>query len=110
VGDARPISDSDPISSGDPEQMALEILRLRDLVAGAEAKIGELTTRISRLDADRAHSASLWQERIANTEHELAVARSFEQRNTELLNSTSWKLGQILLLPVAAWRRVSDRR
>ena len=90
--------------------MALEILRLRDLLAGAEAKIGELTTRISRLDADRQHSASLWQERIANTEHELAVARSFEQRNAELLGSTSWKLGQLLLRPVAAWRRISGHR
>jgi hypothetical protein len=107
VTDESHVVHVDPIASGDPEQMTLEILRLRDLLAGAEAKIGELSTRISRLDAERAHSASLWQERIANTEHELAVAKTFEQRNAELLASTSWKLGQILLRPVAVWRRVS---
>lgn len=90
--------------SGDIELMTLEILQLRDLVRGADAKVGELQTRLSRLDAQRAQSERLWSER---TEHTEALLEAAHQRVAAMESSTSWKIGQFVLAPVAVWRRAT---
>ena len=96
--------DPDPINTGDAQLMTLEIMRLRDLLRGAEAQIGELQTRLSRLDAQRAHSERLWIERLDHTDRQLEAAQKKVQA---MESSTSWKIGQFVLRPVAAWRRVA---
>jgi hypothetical protein len=94
----------DPLTSRDPELLVLEVLELRDLLRGAEAKIGELQTRIARLDAQRSHSAELWAHRMDHTDRQLAAA---EQRVAMLESSTSWRIGQFVLRPLALWRRIA---
>lgn len=94
----------DPVLSGDAELLVLEVLRLRDLLRGAEAQVGELQTRLSRLDAQRAHSERLWSERMDHTDRQLAAA---EDRRAAMEASTSWRIGQHVLRPVAAWRRIT---
>ncbi len=103
MGDGS-IPDSDPILGGDMERMTLEILRLRDLLCGADAQIGELETRLSRLDAQRAHSERLWIERLEHTDRQLEDA---QQQVLAVHASSSWRIGQFVLKPVAAWRRVA---
>ena len=90
--------------SRNPERLVLEILELRDLLRGAEATIGELQTRLARLDAQRARSEELWVQRIDHTDRQLAAA---EQRFAMLETSTSWKIGQFVLRPIALWRRLA---
>lgn len=95
-------SNIDPIASGDPEQLTLEILRLRDLLRGAEAQIGELTTRLERLDEQRRLSEAQWTHRIQHTDRQLAAAI---ERAEAIESSTSWRIGQLVLTPVGLWRR-----
>ena len=95
-------SNTDPISSGDPEQLVLEILRLRDLLRGAEAQAGELTTRLARLDEHRRLSEQEWAHRIEHTDRQLADAT---ERAEALESSTSFRIGQLLLSPVGLWRK-----
>ena len=97
-------SSADPAISRNPERLVLEILELRDLLRGAEATIGELQTRLARLDAQRARSEELWLQRSDHTDRQLAAA---EQRMVMLQTSTSWKIGQFVLRPIAFWRRLA---
>ena len=97
-------SSADPAISRNPERLVLEILELRDLLRGAEATIGELQTRLARLDAQRASSEELWLQRSDHTDRQLAAA---EQRMVMLQTSTSWKIGQFVLRPIAFWRRLA---
>jgi hypothetical protein len=97
-------SNPDPVVSRDPELLVLEVLELRDLVRGAEAKIGELQTRLARLDAQRSRSEELWAHRMDHTDRQLTAA---EQRVTMLETSTSWRIGQFVLRPLAVWRRIA---
>jgi chromosome segregation ATPase len=99
-------TDVDPVATGDVERLSVEVLRLRDLVHGYEAEIGELDTRLSRLDEQRKHSERLWQERLEHTERDLARA---VDRAAAIEASTSWRLGQFLLKPVDVWRRTIRR-
>lgn len=92
----------DPIESGDAELLALEVLRLRDLLRGAEAQIGELTTRLSRLDEQRRLSEAQWLHRIEQADRELAAAI---ERAEAIESSTSWRIGQLVLTPVGLWRK-----
>jgi hypothetical protein len=94
---------TDPIDTGDPEQLSLEILRLRDLVRGSEARIGELTTRLARLDEQRKLSEAEWIHRMEHTDRQLEAAI---ERVDAVESSTSWRVGQLLLTPVRWWRRV----
>ena len=95
-------SNVDPIASGDPDLLALEILRLRDLLRGAEAQVGELTTRLARLDDQRRLSEAQWRHRMEHTDRELAAA---SERAAAIESSTSWRIGQFVLAPVGMWRR-----
>jgi hypothetical protein len=92
----------DPLDSDDVEPLKLEILRLRDLVRGGEARIGELTTRLARLDEQRKVSEQMWIDRTEHTDRQLAAAR---ERADALAASTSWRIGQLVLRPVELWRR-----
>ena len=94
----------DPVESGDLEQLTLETLRLRDLLRGAEARIGELTTRLERLDEQRRLSEAMWAERMEHTD--LQLARAIE-RAEAIETSTSWRIGQFILAPVGLWRRTT---
>lgn len=94
----------DPVISRETEPLVLEVLELRDLLRGAEARIGELQTRLVRLDAQRARSEELWAHRMDHTDRQLAAA---EQRVEMLETSTSWRIGQFVLRPVALWRRIT---
>jgi chromosome segregation ATPase len=98
-------SSSDPMLSADVDALRLEILRLRDLLAGAEARAGELSTRLERLEANRVRSEELWQVRVANTEHELAIARDHELAHQAILSSTSWRVGRAIVSPFARLRQ-----
>ena len=95
----------DPIESGDPDQLKLEILRLRDLVRGAEAQVGELTTKLARLDEQRRLSEAQWIHRMEHTDHQLAAAA---ERIEAIESSRSWKIGQFILAPVRWWRKLSS--
>ena len=97
-------SSLDPAMSGDPELLVLEVLELRDLLRGAEAKVGELQTRLARLDAQRARSEELWAHRMDHTDRQLAAA---EQRVAMVETSASWRIGQFVLRPIALWRRIT---
>jgi hypothetical protein len=92
---------TDPVLSGDTEQLSLEVLRLRDLLRGAQAQIGELTTRLARLDEHRKHSAELWEHRIDHTDRQLQAATD---RCEAMESSTTWKIGRLVLTPVSLWR------
>ena len=96
------VSNVDPTSSGDPDLLTMEILRLRDLLRGAEAQIGELTTRLARLDEQRRLSEAQWIHRMEQTDHQLAEAT---ERVVAIESSTSWKIGQLVLTPVGLWRK-----
>jgi hypothetical protein len=95
----------DPLASRDVELMALEILNLRDLLRGAEAHVGELETRLARLDAQRAHSERMWTERMEHTERMLIAA---DEQVRALRASRSWRIGQFVLRPVTVWRRLAS--
>ena len=94
----------DPVISRETEPLVLEVVELRDLLRGAEARIGELQTRLARLDAQRARSEELWAHRMDHTDRQLAAA---ERRVDMLETSTSWRIGQFVLRPVALWRRIT---
>jgi hypothetical protein len=102
----NPGADVDPALSGDVERLTLEVLRLRDIVRGSEAQIGELTTRLSRLDEQRKISEQLWIDRLEHTDRQLAEAVA---RAAALESSTSWRVGQFILRPVDVWRRAVGR-
>jgi hypothetical protein len=102
MGDETP-TNPDPLLTGDTDAMAREILHLRDLLRGAEAQVGELETRLDRLDAQRAHSERLWIERLDHTDRQHDAA---QQQLTAIQQSRSWRIGQLILSPVAAWRRI----
>ena len=95
-------SNVDPITSGDPDLLTLEILRLRDLLRGAEAQVGELTTRLARLDEQRRLSEAQWVHRMEHTDRELAASI---ERVEAIESSTSWRIGQLVLTPVGLWRK-----
>ena len=99
-------TDLDPVLSGDVERLRLEVLRLRDTVKGNEAHIGELSTRLARLDEQRKISEQMWIDRLDHTERQLAAAL---ERSASLEASTSWKIGQLVLRPVHLWRRAAGR-
>lgn len=98
--------DLDPALSGDVERLRLEVLRLRDIVRGNEAHIGELTTRLARLDEQRKISEQMWIHRLDHVERQLGAALD---RSASLEASTSWRIGQLVLRPVHLWRRASGR-
>ena len=102
------------------EAMWLEVLELRDLLAGAQAEAGELSTRLLRLDAQRDLSEQMWQVRLAETERQLdaavadarlareqeaATREHYESRIAEMEASTSWRIGRAVVVPLAALRR-----
>jgi len=94
-------NDTDPVLSGDTEQLSLEVLRLRDLLRGAEAQIGELTTRLDRLDEHRKLSEAQWAHRMEHTDRQLDAAMD---RCAAMETSSSWKIGQFVLKPISMWR------
>jgi len=93
--------DTDPALSGDTERLSLEVLRLRDLLRGAEAQIGELTTRLARLDEHRKLSEAQWAHRIEHTDRQLDAATD---HCAAMEASSSWKIGQFVLKPISLWR------
>jgi len=93
--------DTDPALSGDTEQLSLEVLRLRDLLRGAEAQVGELTTRLARLDEHRKLSEAQWAHRMDHTDRQLDAATD---RCAAMEESSSWKIGQFVLKPISLWR------
>jgi hypothetical protein len=96
-----PGTSGDPIDSQDVEKLVLEVLRLRDLIRGCEAQIGELETRLSRLDAQRAISEDLWQARTDSVERQRDDAMT---RASAIEASTSWRVGQFVVRPLAMLR------
>lgn len=96
-----PTDQTDPLLSGDTEQLSLEVLRLRDLVRGAEAQVGELTTRLARLDENRKLSEAQWAYRMEHTDRQLQAATD---RCGAMEASSSWKIGQFVLKPISLWR------
>lgn len=99
------VSDIDPIASGDPNLLAMEVLTLRDLLRGAEAQIGELTTKLARLEEQRRLSEAQWIHRMEHTDRQLDAAI---ERVSAIEASTSWKIGQLVLKPVGLWRKSNE--
>ncbi len=96
---------TDPIETGDVEQLTLEILRLRDIVRGCDAQVGELTTRLARLDEQRRLSEAQWIHRMEHTDRQLEAAL---ERVDAIESSRSWRIGQLVLTPVRWWRKLTS--
>ena len=97
----------DVATTDDVVALQLEVLRLRDRVIGAEAEIGELTTRLSRLDAQRQFGEEAMHAHLTHATDALDRAR---EREREIMQSTSWRLGQAIVRPLAALKRALGGR
>ena len=85
------------------EQLQMEILRLRDELIGAAAELGELRARLNApsLNATAAEAKAA----VDNSVELLRRVEDLERRNQQLLSSSSWRIGNLLIRPFSFLRR-----
>ncbi len=88
------------------EATELQLLALRDELIGAEAKLGELREQVERLKARCQRTEDLCELRVANIENELAISKMCETQLEMVLDSTTWRVGRVIVKPTFALRRV----
>ena len=87
----------------DVHGLHLEIYALRDEILGAQARMAQAEVIIKKYQGNEASGTSM--EPAAQVEYlEMAVA-DLEYQIREIKNSSTWKLGRLLLFPIRLFRR-----
>ena len=98
-------SSSDPIAAdwNEVDVLQREILRLRDELIGAEARLGELRARL-RVETERRRFDQETR-KVSDLEHVLTVNADLEQQLGDMRKSTTWRLGRTIVRPLSLLRR-----
>ena len=73
-------------------------------------KLGELRERVQRLEAKCRRTEDLCDLRLANVENELALGAMYEEQVEQMLASTTWRVGRVIVRPSFAVKRVLRAR
>lgn len=90
----------------DDDDLQREILRLRDELIGAEAQLGELRAQL-RVEQELRRFDQQRRE-VSDLEHVLTVNADLEQQLGDMRESTTWRLGRVIVRPLSLLRRPSD--
>ena len=87
----------------DTEALKLEILKLRDELMGAEARLGQVKAELLRLAGQG--RLKLQADGIENHAQVLGENRALKQELRQLKKSTTWRIGRIVVRPLSIFKK-----
>jgi hypothetical protein len=98
------LRDTDSMSQ---EELRLEIWRLRDELAGAEASLAGLRAQLE--GSQRDFLAGLEMSGVANDDHLKKERDLYRSQVEEMQSSTTWRIGRFFVRPSGPLRRLLGR-
>lgn len=89
----RKVPDLDPSVEA---ELRLQLMQLRDHAIGTTAQVGELRARLREKDAELEKKNA----RIAR------LRKDFEQQETRMRATMTWRIGNFIMLPIRILRRL----
>jgi chromosome segregation ATPase len=89
----RKVRDLDPSVEA---ELRLQLMQLRDHAIGTTAQVGELRARLREKDAELEKKNA----RIAR------LRKDFEQQETRMRATMTWRIGNFIMLPIRILRRL----
>ena len=89
----RKVRDLDPSVEA---ELRLQLMQLRDHAIGTTAQVGELRARLREKDAELEKKNA----RIAR------LRKNFEQQETRMRATMTWRIGNFIMLPIRILRRL----
>jgi capsule polysaccharide export protein KpsE/RkpR len=89
----RKVRDLDPSVEA---ELRLQLMQLRDHAIGTTAQVGELRARLREKDAELEKKNA----RIAR------LRKDFEQQETRMRATVTWRIGNFVMLPIRILRRL----
>jgi len=89
----RKVRDLDPSVEA---ELRLQLMQLRDHAIGTTAQVGELRARLRERDAELEKKNA----RIAR------LRKDFEQQETRMRATMTWRIGNFIMLPIRILRRL----
>jgi chromosome segregation ATPase len=89
----RKVRDLDPSVEA---ELRLQLMQLRDHAIGTTAQVGELRARLREKDAELEKKNA----RIAR------LRKDFEQQETRMRATMTWRIGNFVMLPIRVLRRL----
>ena len=89
----RKVRDLDPSVEA---ELRLQLMQLRDHAIGTTAQVGELRARLREKDAELEKKNA----RIAR------IRKDFEQQETRMRATMTWRIGNFVMLPIRILRRL----
>jgi len=89
----RKVRDLDPSVEA---ELRLQLMQLRDHAIGTTAQVGELRARLREKDAELEKKNA----RIAR------LRKNFEQQETRMRATMTWRIGNFVMLPIRILRRL----
>jgi chromosome segregation ATPase len=89
----RKVRDLDPSVEA---ELRLQLMQLRDHAIGTTAQVGELRARLREKDAELEKKNA----RIAR------LRKDFEQHETRMRSTMTWRIGNFVMLPIRILRRL----
>ena len=87
----------------DTEALKLEILKLRDELMGAEARLGQVKAELLRLAGQG--RLKLQADGIENHAQVLTENKALKRELQQLKKSTTWRLGRLLVRPLSLFKK-----
>jgi hypothetical protein len=87
----------------DTEALKLEILKLRDELMGAEARLGQVKAELLRLAGQG--RLKLQADGIENHAQVLGENRALKQELRQLKKSTTWRIGRLVVRPLSLFKK-----
>lgn len=87
----------------DTEALKLEILKLRDELMGAEARLGQVKGELLRVAGHG--RLKLQPEGIENHAQVLGENRALKQELQQMKKSTTWRIGRLVVRPLSLFKK-----
>jgi hypothetical protein len=87
----------------DTEALKLEILKLRDELIGAEARLGQVKAELLRVAGHG--RLKLQADGIENHAQVLTENKALKRELQQLKKSTTWRLGRLLVRPLSLFKK-----
>ena len=87
----------------DTPALKLEILKLRDELMGAEARLGQVKAELLRLAGQG--RLKLQADGIENHAQVLGENRALKQELRQLKKSTTWRIGRLVVRPLSLFKK-----
>lgn len=96
----RKVRDLDPSVEA---ELRLQLMQLRDHAIGTTAQVGELRARLREKDAELEKKNAELEKKNARIAR---LRKDFEQQETRMRATMTWRIGNFVMLPIRILRRL----